>query len=159
MANPQHDATASSLLHEESHIEQSGVTTGQEKIFSEGKALHLLICKGIPAIRKQVARHDGAAIADAALVQLRELQGRRGQWLEGTLYLGTRQEGLHTASRPQQKPHMDLIFCIPGFILASCAALPDSGAGDPQQGKHTWQGVGCHAALTPSMTANHDGLT
>ena len=62
--------------------------------------LHLLIRKGVPAICKQVARHDGAAVADAALVQLRELQGWRGQWLEGALYLCTRQEGLHRASSP-----------------------------------------------------------
>lgn len=31
----------------------------------------LLVCKGIAAVSEQMARHDGAAIPNAALVQLR----------------------------------------------------------------------------------------
>ena len=73
---------------------------GGRRTSKRGKMLHLLICKGVPAICEQVSCHDGAAVADAALVQLRELQGRRGQRLEGALYLGARQEGLHMACRP-----------------------------------------------------------
>ena len=90
---------ASTLLCAELHTDHLESELGRRRTSKKDKMLHLLICKGVPAICKQVARHDGAAVADAALVQLRELQGWRGQWLEGTLYLGTRQEGLHMASR------------------------------------------------------------
>ena len=72
---------------------------GRRRTLDREKGLYLLICKGVPAICEQVPRHDGAAVADAALVQLRELQGRRGQRLEGALYLCTCQESLHMACR------------------------------------------------------------
>ena len=54
----------------------------------------LLVRIGIAPVSKQVARHDGAAVSDAALVQLRQLQRGRWRGLEGALDLGTGQKCL-----------------------------------------------------------------
>ena len=121
--------------------------------------LHLLIRKGVSTICKQVARHDGAAVADAALVQLRELQGRRGQRLEGTLYLCTRQEGLHRASRPHAEPHMGLVSCTPASIHTRCSALSYSHAEGHQHSEQPRQEVPHYEALTLSVAKEQDGLT
>ncbi len=67
----------------------------------------LLVCIGVAPVSKQVARHDGAAVSDAALVQLRQLQWGRWRGLEGALYLSAGQKCL------QQKD------CMSGGLMAS----------------------------------------
>jgi len=62
--------------------------------FGKEEGACLLICKGIPPVSKQVACHYGAAVSDAALIQLCQLQ--RWCWwrLKGALIFSARQEGL-----------------------------------------------------------------
>ena len=62
--------------------------------FGKQEGAYLLICKSIPSVSKQVACHNGAAVSDAALIQLCQLQ--RWCWwrLKGALIFSARQEGL-----------------------------------------------------------------